>query len=72
MKIAEEVGDADMKEQAKVNFGMANASMKLANHQNDILKNIQDVSGIEKEDDDEGETGEDLEAVEVISPAGRH
>ena len=29
MKIAEETGDGDMKEAAKVNFGMANASMKM-------------------------------------------
>jgi hypothetical protein len=37
MKIAEETGDPDMKEQAKVNFGMANASMKWNSHVNNIL-----------------------------------
>ena len=32
MKISEETNDADMKEHAKVNFGMANASLKWGNH----------------------------------------
>jgi hypothetical protein len=40
MKIAEETGDADMKEQAKVNFGMANASMKWNNHIHSILQGL--------------------------------
>ena len=40
MKIAEETGDPDMKEQAKVNFGMANASMKWNTHVNNILQNL--------------------------------
>ena len=40
MKIAEETGDGDMKENAKVNFGMANASMKWNNHINNILQGI--------------------------------
>jgi hypothetical protein len=37
MKIAEETGDNEMKENAKVNFGMANASMKWNNHVSSIL-----------------------------------
>ena len=37
MKIAEETGDPEMKEHAKVNFGMANASMKWHNHVTNIL-----------------------------------
>ena len=41
MKIAEETGDDDMKEQAKVKFGMANASMKWNNHITNILQGIQ-------------------------------
>lgn len=41
MKIAEETGDGDMKEQAKVNFGMANASMKWNNHITNILQNLE-------------------------------
>lgn len=40
MKIAEETGDNDVREQAKVNFGMANASMKWNNHVQNILQNI--------------------------------
>lgn len=40
MKIAEETGDPEMKEQAKVNFGMANASMKWNNHVTNILTNL--------------------------------
>ena len=42
MKIAEETGDGDLKEAAKVNFGMANASLKKNNHVNNILQNIEE------------------------------
>ena len=41
MKISEETNDADMKEQAKVNFGMANASLKWNNHVTGILQQIE-------------------------------
>jgi tetratricopeptide (TPR) repeat protein len=60
MKIAEETGDPELKEQAKVNFGMANASMKWTNHVSNILQGIQ---ANEKEnhqiddDDDEAAKG---------------
>ena len=37
MKISEETNDGDMKEQAQVNFGMANASLKWNNHIQGIL-----------------------------------
>ena len=37
MKISEQTADGDMKEQAKVNFGMANASLKWNNHITGIL-----------------------------------
>lgn len=40
MKIAEETGDGDQKNEAKVNFGMANANLKWGKHQTDILDNI--------------------------------
>jgi hypothetical protein len=40
MKIAEETGDGDLKEAAKVNFGMANASMKWTNHVSNILNGL--------------------------------
>lgn len=60
MKIAEETGDGDLKEAAKVNFGMANASMKWTNHVSNILTNLQDAtegSGLEaiNDEEDEGE-----------------
>jgi hypothetical protein len=45
MKIAEETGDGDLKEHAKVNFGMANASMKWTNHVSTILHNLQGGEG---------------------------
>ena len=32
--------DGDLKEAAKVNFGMANASMKWTNHVSNILNNL--------------------------------
>jgi hypothetical protein len=37
MKIAEEVGDSEQKEKAKVNFGMANANLKWEKHQSEVL-----------------------------------
>mgnify|MGYP000335401966 CR=1 FL=1 len=40
LKIAEETGDSDIKDQAKVNFGMANASMKWSNHVTTILQTL--------------------------------
>ena len=59
MKIAEETGDGDLKEAAKVNFGMANASMKWTNHVSNILNGLQDSEGgagglqpIEDDEDD--------------------
>lgn len=62
MKIAEETGDGDLKESAKVNFGMANASMKWTNHVSTILNNLQDTNpetgqlgALNEDDEDEGE-----------------
>jgi len=40
MKIAEETEDSDLREAAKVNYGMANASIKWGDHVNNILRNI--------------------------------
>jgi tetratricopeptide (TPR) repeat protein len=37
LKISEETGDPDSQEQAKVNFGMANASLKWNEHVTGIL-----------------------------------
>ena len=63
MKIAEETGDSDQREQAKVNFGMANASMKWANHVTSILQNLQTTEKEnwqeEEEENHKGEAAED-------------
>ena len=49
MKIAEETSNNPMKEDAKVSFGMANASMKWNEHVTDILKGIEaNKNGMEK------------------------
>lgn len=40
MKIAEETEDSDLREAAKVNYGMANASIKWGDHMSNILRNI--------------------------------
>jgi cytochrome c-type biogenesis protein CcmH/NrfG len=40
MKISEDQNDTDMKEQAKVNFGMANASLKWNSHITGLLEQI--------------------------------
>jgi len=59
MKLAEETGDTDARESAKVNFGMANASMKWANHVTSILHNIEERGKTQKEDDETDEEEED-------------
>lgn len=41
MKIAEETDDSDLREAAKVNYGMANASIKWGDHVSTILRNIE-------------------------------
>lgn len=71
MKIAEETGDVDLKEQAKVNFGMANASMKWNNHVTNILQNLQseaptgglNSSALNDDDEDEMVPEDDNEDI---------
>jgi len=59
MKISEETNDTDMKEQAKVNFGMANASLKWNNHIQGILQQIEDQNDeVDAKDDEEGQVDE--------------
>ena len=41
MKISEDVADAETREKAKVNFGMASASLKWNNHVTGILDQIE-------------------------------
>ena len=47
-----------MKENAKVSFGMANASMKWNDHITDIIKGIQTGQEIEQRDENEEEMAE--------------
>ena len=55
MKISEETNDVDMKESAKVNFGMANASLKWNNHVTGILMQIEGKQNNEDALDDKAE-----------------
>ena len=67
MKIAEETGDTDMKENAKVNFGMANASMKWTTHVTNILQNMTSAEErpeeLEEENEDENDEGVKLPEI---------
>jgi hypothetical protein len=52
MKLAEETADPTTKETAKVNFGMANASLKWNEHVSDILKGVMgNQQQLEKQED---------------------
>lgn len=54
MKISEDVKDENNKEKAKVNFGMANASLKWDNHVTGLLEQIDKTNQYENNlDDDE-------------------
>ena len=54
MKISEETEDTVMREQAKVNYGMANASIKWGDHVTDILRGIEGNNAVmDKVEDDE-------------------
>ena len=54
MKIAEEIDDSEMREQAKVNYGMANASIKWSEHVSDILKGIEGNNAqLDKQEEEE-------------------
>lgn len=64
MKIAEETDDRDIKDNAKVNFGMANASMKWTDHVGDILRGIEGhekIGAAEEEREDVVEVGSEDE-----------
>ena len=63
MKIAEEQGDNDAKENAKVNFGMANASLKWDSHVENILQGL-DNSRVEAEKQENEMDEEDEENEE--------
>jgi len=61
MKISEETNDADVKEQAKVNFGMANASLKWNDHVSGILAQIEGQNEEFDEKDNELERDGDVQ-----------
>jgi tetratricopeptide (TPR) repeat protein len=63
MKISEDVKDENMKEKAKVNFGMANASLKWNNHITGLLEQIEKTTQFENNLDDVED-----ERVEEASP----
>lgn len=66
MKISEETNDADMKEQAKVNFGMANASLKWNSHITGILQQIEDQN--DEADAADNEAEEKVVKVDEAAP----
>lgn len=54
MKISEETEDTELREQAKVNYGMANASIKWSEHVHDILRGIEgNTAAMDKQEDDQ-------------------
>ena len=64
MKIAEDTEDSEIKDTAKVNFGMANASMKWQDHVGDILRGIEGhekIAAAEEDRDEVPEAGSDDE-----------
>ena len=58
MKIAEETEDSDLREAAKVNYGMANASIKWGDHVNNILRGIEGTNQAVDRQEDEDEFAE--------------
>ena len=73
MKIAEETEDSDLREAAKVNYGMANASIKWGDHMSNILRNIagsnQAIDRQEDEDEIMERENEDDEEQHVANAA---
>ena len=63
MKISEDVKDDETNEKAKVNFGMANASLKWNNHVTGLLEQIEKTTKIEDQLDDQVN-----EQVDEVSP----
>lgn len=70
MQIAEQTDDNETRETAKVNFGMANASMKWNEHVLSILGKVQKAEkGITNAEDDEmAEQGANEEEDEIEVP----
>ena len=69
MKIAEETEDSDLREAAKVNYGMANASIKWGDHVNSIHRNIEGTNQAIDRQEDEDEFAEREEDEEEEMPA---
>lgn len=64
MKIAEETEDSDLREAAKVNYGMANASIKWGDHVSGILRNIEGANNDMDRQEEEDEIAEREEEEE--------
>ena len=69
MKIAEETEDSDLREAAKVNYGMANASIKWGDHVSNILRNIEGTNAAVDRQEDEDEIAEREEEEEEVEQA---
>jgi hypothetical protein len=71
MKIAEETDDSELREAAKVNYGMANASIKWADHVTNILRGIDGSNQVidRQEDEDEFAERENEEEEDEHAPA---
>ena len=67
MKISEETNDNEMKEQAKVNFGMANASLKWNSHITGLLQQIEEKNADFDAKDNEKDKDEE-DAVDEAAP----
>lgn len=67
MKISEETNDNEMKEQAKVNFGMANASLKWNQHITGLLQQIEEKNADFDAKDNEKDKDEE-DAVDEAAP----
>lgn len=64
MKLAEETADPNTKETAKVNFGMASASLKWSDHVSDIMRGVMNNQHHQEKLEDQedlAERGEDEE-----------
>jgi len=69
MKIAEETDDTDLREAAKVNYGMANASIKWGDHVNSILRNIEGSNNVIDRQEEEDEMLERDDEEDEPAPA---
>ena len=77
MKIAEETEDSDLREAAKVSYGMANASIKWGDHVSNILRNIEGTNqALDRQEDEDAEMlereGEEEDDQAPVQAAAAH